>query len=100
MGGSEEEWRFPPQYDISENLEEIKASLQRETEAVRRQEYLFERLVLKYDGRPLAKVQWETYHRAALKSALDDIIREEDKVYQHLKAIRDKLRKYNAESAA
>ena len=46
--GSEEEWRFPPQYDISENLEEIKASLQRETEAVRRQEYLFERLVLKY----------------------------------------------------
>merc|ERR1712106_618800 len=86
--GSEEEWRFPPQQDISADLEEIKASLQRETEAVRRQEAVFGGLLTKYDGQPLAdNVRWERHHRAALKKTLDGIIREEDCVHRHLKAM-------------
>ena len=95
--GSEEEWRFPPKYDISENLEKITASLHKETEAVRRQEKLFEGFVLNYDGRPLGNVKWETYHRAGLKAALDEVIKEENRIFENLKAIKDKLVKYNGE---
>lgn len=95
--GSEEEWRFPPKYDISENLKQITASLQKEVEAVRRQEKLFEGFVLNYDGSPLGTVQWQSYERAGLKAALDEVIREEDNIFDNLKAMRDKLKKYNAE---
>jgi len=92
--GSEKEWKFPPQYDISENLQQIEASLQREMECIRRQEKLFEGYVMSYDGQPLGTVRWETYQRAGLKAALDDIIRAEDRIFEHLKMMRDKLRKY------
>ena len=98
--GSEEEWRFSPKYDISENLKQITASLQKEVEAVRRQEKLFEGFVLNYNGSPLGTVQWETYDRAGLKAALDEIIKEEDAIFDNLKAMRDKLQKYNAEKSS
>jgi len=93
--GSEEEWKFPPKLDISSDLEEITAALQRETEAVRRQEKLFSGYILNFDGRPLPKVLWATYDRAGLKAALDDILREEDRIFEHLRAMKRKLSEYN-----
>ena len=95
QSGSEAEWKFSKQYDISDNLKSIEMSLKEETAAIRRQQKLFEKYIRNYDGKPLANVEWETYDRAGIKGALDEIINEEDKIIDNLKKMKQKLEEYH-----
>lgn len=95
QSGSEAEWKFEKAYDISDELKSIETSLKAETAAIRRQAKLFEKYIRNYDGKPLQTVEWESYERAGIKAALDEIIAEEDKIFGNLKAMKQKLEDYH-----
>jgi len=93
--GSEEEWRFPKETDISAELKAIVEGLQRELEVIRRQHTLFEKYVSVYDGGVLGAIRWEMHDRVALKAAIDDVIAEEARISGCLEAMLGKLQAYN-----
>eukprot|EP00483_Globobulimina_turgida_P004079 UN04087 len=92
--GSDNEWKFTKEYDISPQLQNIGNSLKQETNAIRRQQKIFEKYIYAYDGKPLVNIAWETYDRAGIKGAIDEIISEEDKIFDNLKVLKEKLSKY------
>eukprot|EP00485_Elphidium_margaritaceum_P006874 CAMPEP_0202700858 /NCGR_PEP_ID=MMETSP1385-20130828/14013_1 /ASSEMBLY_ACC=CAM_ASM_000861 /TAXON_ID=933848 /ORGANISM="Elphidium margaritaceum" /LENGTH=684 /DNA_ID=CAMNT_0049358143 /DNA_START=19 /DNA_END=2073 /DNA_ORIENTATION=- len=89
--GSEIEWKFERQCDISVELKHIQASLKNEIEAIRRQENLFQAYIAEYNGKALGTVRWQNYDRIGLKVALDEILKEEDQIFENLKKIQTKL---------
>eukprot|EP00484_Ammonia_sp_Unknown_P009373 CAMPEP_0197072696 /NCGR_PEP_ID=MMETSP1384-20130603/210226_1 /TAXON_ID=29189 /ORGANISM="Ammonia sp." /LENGTH=882 /DNA_ID=CAMNT_0042511517 /DNA_START=33 /DNA_END=2683 /DNA_ORIENTATION=- len=95
--GSEEEWKFTDkEVDIAVELNAMKAALKTETDAIRRQQHLFESYILHYDGKALPKIEWEAHHRASLKAALDEIIEQENVIFKNLNCMLKKLQKYNS----
>jgi len=92
--GSEKEWKFPKQFDISDELKNIELSLKEETAAIRRQQKIFEEYILSYNGKPLNNIEWNKGDRAGIKEALDEIMKEEDYIFDNLKKLKGKLEKY------
>ena len=91
--GAEKEWKLGKDYDVSDEAKIIVDQLKEETAAIRRQKKLYDQYILPYDGKPLGTIKWETYDRAGLKSAIDEIIMNEELIIDMLKKMQVKLQR-------